>query len=388
MLEEARGVEYAERLARRARGHFTAETLLDAATCGGHTSLGWPDAGEIAPGAWADLVTVSLDSVRTAGAASDLALEAAIFGACAADVRTVVIGGRDVVRDGVHLLVPDVPGELSRAIRAVLQLSDTIAQPSTETARFPWWTWAAASRYRWSGSAPGSCRARSPTRPSGTPWQVGYRHIDTATMYRNEDQVGRAIADSGLDRSEVFLTTKLPPGNAGRVRATIDDSLKALRTDHVDLWLVHWPPRSRNLVPLWRDFLAVRDEGLTRAVGVSNYSVGQIDDLIEATGEGPAVNQIPWSPSRYDEALLAAHAKRGVAVEGYSPLKGTRLRDRTLVEIAASYGVTPAQVVLRWHLEIGVIVIPKSSHPERIEQNLDLFSFSLTPEEVARISRL
>ena len=120
MLEEARGVEYAERLARRARGHFTAETLLGAATCAGHTSLGWPDAGEIAPGAWADLVTVSLDSVRTAGAADDLALEAAVFAASAADVRTVVIGGRDVVRDGVHLLVPDVPGELSRAIRAVL----------------------------------------------------------------------------------------------------------------------------------------------------------------------------------------------------------------------------------------------------------------------------
>ena len=224
--------------------------------------------------------------------------------------------------------------------------------------------------------------------------QVGYRHIDTATMYRNEEQVGRAIADSGLDRSEVFVTTKLPPGNAGRMRETIADSLKALRTDHVDLWLVHWPPRSRNLVPLWRDFIAVRDEGLTRAVGVSNYSVGQIDALIEANEGGrgggwePAVNQIPWSPSRYDEALLAAHAKRNVAVEGYSPLKGTRLRDRSLAEIAAKYGVTPAQVVLRWHLEIGVIVIPKSSHPERIEQNLDLFSFSLTPEEVARINRL
>ena len=193
--------------------------------------------------------------------------------------------------------------------------------------------------------------------------QVGYRHIDTATMYRNEEQIGRAIADSGLERADLFVTTKLPPGNAGRVPATIAESLKALRTDYVDLWLVHWPPRSRNLVPLWRDFRAVRDEGLTRSVGVSNYSVRQIDDLIKATAEGPAVNQIRWSPSRYDEALLAAHAERGVAVEGYSPLKGTRLRDRTLAEIAASYGVTPAQVVLRWHLEIGVIVIPKASRP-------------------------
>jgi formiminoglutamate deiminase len=123
MLEEARGVEYAQRLDRRARGHFTAEALLRAATSDGHTSLGWPDAGEIVPGAWADLVTVSLDSVRTAGAADAVALEAAVFAATAADVRHVVIGGRDVVRDGTHLLVPDVPGELSRAIRPLLQPS-------------------------------------------------------------------------------------------------------------------------------------------------------------------------------------------------------------------------------------------------------------------------
>jgi len=218
--------------------------------------------------------------------------------------------------------------------------------------------------------------------------QVGYRHIDTATMYRNEDQIGRAIADSGLDRAEVFVTTKLPPSNAGRVHATIAESLKALRTEYVDLWLVHWPPRGRDLVPVWRDFLEVRGEGLTRAVGVSNYSVGQIDDLIEATGERPAVNQIPWSPSRYEKALLAAHAERHVAVEGYSPLSGTRLRDRTLTEIAASCGVTPAQVVLRWHLEIGVIVIPKAARPEHIEQNFDIFRFSLTPEEVVLINGL
>jgi 2,5-diketo-D-gluconate reductase A len=224
--------------------------------------------------------------------------------------------------------------------------------------------------------------------------QVGYRHIDTATIYRNEEQVGRAIADSGLDRADVFVTTKLPPGSASHARATLAEGLKALRTDYVDLWLVHWPPRGRNLVPLWRDFLAVRDEGLARAVGVSNYSVRQIDDLIEAYeggsegGRGPAVNQIAWSPAQYDAALLAAHAERGVAVEGYSPLKGTRLRDRTLAEIAAKYGVTSAQVVLRWHLDIGVIVIPKSARPERIEQNLDLFGFSLTPEEVARLNRL
>jgi 2,5-diketo-D-gluconate reductase A len=218
--------------------------------------------------------------------------------------------------------------------------------------------------------------------------QLGYRHIDTATMYRNEQQVGRALADSGVDRADVFVTTKLPPGNAGRTRATIEESLKALGTDYVDLWLVHWPPRGRILVPLWRDFLAARDDGLTRAVGVSNYGIRQIDELTEATGERPAVNQIPWSPSRYDAGLLAAHNERAVALEGYSPLKGTRLRDRTLAQIAAKYGVTPAQVVLRWHIDTGVIVIPKSSHAERIEQNFDIFGFSLTPEEITRINNL
>jgi 2,5-diketo-D-gluconate reductase A len=218
--------------------------------------------------------------------------------------------------------------------------------------------------------------------------QIGYRHIDTATMYRNEQQVGRALADSGVDRADVFVTTKLPPGNAGRTRATIEESLKALGTDYVDLWLVHWPPRGRILVPLWRDFLAARDDGLTRAVGVSNYGIRQIDELTEATGEHPAVNQIPWSPSRYDAGLLAAHTERAVALEGYSPLKGTRLRDRTLAQIAAKYGVTPAQVVLRWHIDTGVIVIPKSSHAERIEQNFNIFGFSLTPEEITRINNL
>jgi 2,5-diketo-D-gluconate reductase A len=218
--------------------------------------------------------------------------------------------------------------------------------------------------------------------------EVGYRHIDTATMYRNEAEVGRAIRDSGLDRADVFVTTKLPPGNAGRARATIAESLRALGTGHVDLWLVHWPPRGRASVPLWQEFLAIRDEGLCRAAGVSNYSLAQIDELIAATKQAPAVNQIPWSPSRYDAALLSGHRARGVAVEGYSPLKGTRLRDRTLAEIAARHQVTPAQVVLRWHLELGITVIPKSARPERIKSNLDLFGFSLTPEEISRLNRL
>jgi len=222
----------------------------------------------------------------------------------------------------------------------------------------------------------------------GCALDVGYRHVDTATMYRNEHEAGRALADSGLDRGEVFITTKLPPRNAGRARATLSESLRALGTGYVDLWLVHWAPGGRASPQLWREFLALREAGLCRSVGVSNYGIGQIDELIAATGERPAVNQIPWSPSRYDPALLAAHADRGVLVEGYSPLKGTRLRDPVLAEIAAKYRVTPAQVVLRWHVELGITVIPKSARPERIRSNFDLFGFSLTADEVNRIGHL
>jgi 2,5-diketo-D-gluconate reductase A len=155
-----------------------------------------------------------------------------------------------------------------------------------------------------------------------------------------------------------------------------------------DLWLVHWPPRGQTSVLLWREFLALRDEGRCRSVGVSNYSIAQIDELIAATWERPAVNQIPWSPAQYDPALLAAHADRGVHVEGYSPLNGTRLRDPVLAEIAARHHVTPAQVVLRWHLELGITVIPKSARRDRIESNLDLFGFALSPDDMARLSRL
>jgi 2,5-diketo-D-gluconate reductase A len=217
---------------------------------------------------------------------------------------------------------------------------------------------------------------------------IGYRHIDTATMYRNEHEVGQAIRDSGLDRGQVFVTTKLLPGSAGRARAALAESLRALGTDYVDLWLIHWPPRRQASLPLWQEFLALRGEGLCRSVGVSNYDIAQIDELIAVTGERPAVNQIPWSPSQYDAALLAAHADRGVAVEGYSPLRGTRLRDPGLAEIAARHQVTAAQVVLRWHLDHGITIIPKSAKPDRIRANFDLFAFSLTPAEVTRLDHL
>ncbi|HEY7489255.1 MAG TPA: aldo/keto reductase [Streptosporangiaceae bacterium] len=218
--------------------------------------------------------------------------------------------------------------------------------------------------------------------------EVGYRHLDTATMYGNESEVGRAVRDSGLDRREVFITTKLPARGAGRERETIAASLRALGTDHVDLWLVHWPPGGSARPQTWQQFLAVRDEGLARAVGVSNYSVRQLDELIDATGEPPAVNQIPWSPSRHEPRVLAGNRERGVVVEGYSPLKGANLRDPVLAEIASRHGVTPAQVVLRWHLEHEIVVIPKSANRDRIAANFDLSGFRLNDDEVVRIDGL
>jgi diketogulonate reductase-like aldo/keto reductase len=217
--------------------------------------------------------------------------------------------------------------------------------------------------------------------------EAGYRHIDTATMYGNEAEVGRALADSGVSRDEVFLTTKLPPERAGRERVTLDASLRALGVDAVDLWLIHWPPR-RKSVAVWREMLAARGEGRARAVGVSNYGVDEIDELIAATGEKPAVNQIRFGPSLYDPKLIAEHRDRGVVVEGYSPFKTTNLHDPVLTRIAAAHGVDPARVVLRWHVQHGIVVIPKSATPERIAANAAVDGFELTEDEMAAVDGL
>jgi 2,5-diketo-D-gluconate reductase A len=227
--------------------------------------------------------------------------------------------------------------------------------------------------------------ARDVTR---TALDIGYRHIDTATGYSNEEYVGAAVRDSGIDRREIFITTKCPPQNTGRERKTIEASLRALGTDYVDLWLIHWPPNGQARPDMWKAFIEVANEGKAAAIGVSNYSTGQIDELVSATGVTPAVNQIPWSPALYDERRVAELAELGVVLEGYSPLKRSRLNSPVLVEVAAAHGVTPAQVVLRWHLEHGFVVIPKSVHRERVQENFDLYGFQLSDEEVAKIDDL
>jgi 2,5-diketo-D-gluconate reductase A len=218
--------------------------------------------------------------------------------------------------------------------------------------------------------------------------EAGYRHLDTATMYGNEAEVGRALADSGVPRDEVFITTKVPPERAGRERATLQASLRALGLDAIDLWLIHWPPGRGRSVPVWREFLAAREAGLTRAAGVSNYGTDEIDELFAATGERPAVNQIRFGPSLWDAAVIAAHRERGVVVEGYSPFKTTNLHDPVLTRIAAAHGVDPARVVLRWHVQHEIVVIPKSRTPERIARNADIGGFALTDAEMAAVDGL
>jgi 2,5-diketo-D-gluconate reductase A len=217
--------------------------------------------------------------------------------------------------------------------------------------------------------------------------EAGYRHLDTATMYGNEEQVGKALKDSGVARDDVFVTTKLPPDRVGRERATLDASRQALGLDAVDLWLIHWPPAAGASVPMWREVLAAQDAGHTRAVGVSNYDLGQLDELTSATGRTPEVNQVRWGPALHDERVLAGHRERGIVLEGYSPFKTTDLHDPVLTRIAEAHGVDAARVVLRWHLQHEVVVIPKSVTPERITSNLDV-DFTLTDDEMSAVDGL
>lgn len=221
-----------------------------------------------------------------------------------------------------------------------------------------------------------------------TALDVGYRHLDTATMYGNEAEVGRALRDSGVPRADVAVTTKLRPQDADRPDAALEASLRALGVDHLDLWLVHWPPDGGAGVGAWERLCAAQDAGRVRAIGVSNYSVELLDELTAATGRTPAVDQIPWSPADHDPALVTALRERGVVLEGYSPFKRTDLRTDAVQQIAGAHGATAHQVILRWHLQHGFVAIPKSVTPERITANFDVLGFELTDAEMARLDAL
>jgi len=216
----------------------------------------------------------------------------------------------------------------------------------------------------------------------------GYRHIDTATVYGNEAQVGRALADSGIAREELFVTTKMPPGQGRGAEETLAASLRDLRIDYVDLWLIHWHPGRGRAVALYEAMLKAGSGGLARAVGVSNFDSADIDELIAATGVVPQANQVRLSPFEFDRALARDLRERGVVLEGYSPFQASRMDHPVLVDLARALGVSPAQVIVRWHVQHGIVVIPKSVHPERIAENLDVFSFSLDDASMARLDAL
>ena len=223
--------------------------------------------------------------------------------------------------------------------------------------------------------------------------EAGYRLVDSAVNYENEVEVGEAVRASGLDREEVLVTTKVP----GRFHAkdlaihSVEDSLSRMRLDVVDLVLIHWPNPSRGLyVEAWEALVECRDRGLVRSIGVSNFTEEHLDRIIEASGVTPAVNQIEIHPRFPQEELVAAHERLGIVTESWSPLgKGTvDLTAEPIAEAARKHGVTPAQVVLRWHIERGLLPLPKSASPQRQRENLDIFGFELSPAQVQAISAM
>ena len=221
---------------------------------------------------------------------------------------------------------------------------------------------------------------------------VGYRHIDTAAAYQNESGVAAAIAASGLARDEVFITTKLWNSEQGydSTLAACERSLEALDTGHFDLYLIHWPvPTEDRFLDTWRAFERIKAEGRSRSIGVSNFRVEDLERLREEAEELPTVNQVELHPYLQQAELRAWHVEHAIATEAWSPLgRGTLLKDEKITAIAAHHDRTPAQVVLRWQVQIGNVVIPKSVTPARVRENFEIFDFELSEDDLAAIARL
>ncbi len=222
--------------------------------------------------------------------------------------------------------------------------------------------------------------------------EVGYRHIDTAAAYRNERGVGAAIATSGIPREELFITTKLWNSQQGYelTLGACEKSLARLDLDHVDLYLIHWPvPTEGRALDTWRAFERIHEEGRSRTIGVSNFRIEDLEMLEREAGVQPTVNQVELHPHFQQAELRAWHAEHGIATEAWSPLaQGALLNNETIVGVASRHGKTPAQAILRWHLQLGNVVIPKSVTPERIKENFDLFDFELGEEDLTDIAAL
>ena len=223
--------------------------------------------------------------------------------------------------------------------------------------------------------------------------EAGYRHIDTAYRYNNEKGVGQGIRESGIAREDLFVTTKLDGPFQGNDRAIggLEESLRRLGMEYVDLLLIHWPlPQRDEYVSTWKTFAKLMAAGKARSIGLSNFKPAHIERLLAETSVRPAVNQIQLNPRITRPEQRAYNSEQGIVTEAWSPLGAGNdlLQEQALVSIAGKYGKTPAQVVLRWHIELGVVTIPRSANPRRITENFDIFDFSLTGDEIAAISAL
>jgi diketogulonate reductase-like aldo/keto reductase len=216
--------------------------------------------------------------------------------------------------------------------------------------------------------------------------ELGYRHIDTAQAYGNEESVGRALKDSGIPRDEVFITTKFNPNRRDPVKE-VEASLRKLGVEYVDLYIVHWPQSGPTWA--WPGMQSAANRGYARSIGVSNFSVDDLEQVLENADSPPAVNQIQFSPFEYRRAVLAFAEGHDIAVEAYSPLgTGRHLNSESVQEIAERAGHTPAQVLIRWAIQHGLVVLPKSTHRERIEENAEVYDFELTASEMDALDAL
>lgn len=220
----------------------------------------------------------------------------------------------------------------------------------------------------------------------------GYRHVDTAAIYENEEGVGQGLKGSDVPRAEIFVTTKVWNADQGYDNAlrALRASLRRLQLDYLDLYLIHWPSPHRGLyLDTWRALVKAKEDGLVRSIGVSNFEAEHLDRIIGETGVTPALNQIELHPRFQQRALRAVHQKLGIETESWSPLgQGKLLADPVIGAVAAKHGRTPAQVIIRWHLDSGLVVIPKSVTPSRIAENFDVFGFSLDAEDLATLAGL
>ncbi|GKV77968.1 2,5-diketo-D-gluconate reductase A [Pectobacterium carotovorum subsp. carotovorum] len=221
---------------------------------------------------------------------------------------------------------------------------------------------------------------------------IGYRAIDTAAIYKNEEAVGQALSSANLPREEVFITTKLWNGDHTDPQKALEESLRKLRLDYIDLYLIHWPlPQQNTFVDAWRGLIKLQEQGLAKSIGVSNFHIHHLQRLKEETGVLPVIDQVELHPLLQQRQLHAWNAIHHIQTESWSPLAqgGESVFDHPIIrKLATKYGKTPAQIVIRWHLDSGLVVIPKSVTPSRIKENFEVFDFRLDKDELSEIAKL